>query len=156
MKKLFLLTVVSLTGLIHYSCDLFGTDLYLYDVEIYPVPEEGGSVELQGYAEEFEEDEQLKIFAQPEEGWRFVELQGDLEGSLNPYIFRVERNMEIQAIFERRYTRLNEEELRVERIDPPLTLTMSRSTSHDPEYFIKNTCSQKTSFSESGTSLLYI
>ncbi|MBP3194033.1 hypothetical protein, partial [Natronogracilivirga saccharolytica] len=47
------------------------------------------------------------------------------------------------------YTRLNEDELHVERIDPPLELTMSRSTTQNPEYFITNRCGQAASFKES-------
>ena len=54
------------------------------------------------------------------------------------------------------YTRLNEDELHVERIDPPLELTMSRSTTQNPEYFITNRCGQAASFKESEPGLLHV
>ena len=55
----------------------------------------------------YEEGAIVELTAEPDQGWRFVRWEGDLNGSENPEQITVDEDKEVKAIFERRDYALN-------------------------------------------------
>ncbi|MEX2573895.1 MAG: hypothetical protein WD317_06340 [Balneolaceae bacterium] len=103
-RKLLLLALIPLFALLTYTCDTTdSTNFYILSTTI--TPEEGGSVSPEGG--EFEEGAQVEISSEASEGWRFVEWQGDLNGSDPSASVILDSDKNITAVFVRREYPLN-------------------------------------------------
>lgn len=67
---------------------------------------------VQAKTTEYEHGTLIELTAEPDEGWRFVEWQGELEGSENPVQISIENHAEITAVFEILFT-LHENQITV-------------------------------------------
>jgi surface protein len=56
---------------------------------------------VQSKSKEYEHGTVVELIAQPAEGWRFVEWEGDLEGTENPAQITVEDPSQVTAVFEK-------------------------------------------------------
>lgn len=57
---------------------------------------------VQSKSSEYEHGTQVELIAEPADGWRFVEWEGDVEGTDNPAQITVEDASRVTAIFEKR------------------------------------------------------
>ncbi len=59
-----------------------------------------GEVEVDPEQDEYQEGTEVELEAIPEEGWEFVEWEGDYEGTDEEITITMNQNMEIKAVFE--------------------------------------------------------
>jgi surface protein len=59
---------------------------------------------VQAKTTEYEHGTLVELTAEPDEGWRFIEWQGELEGSENPVQITIDNHIEITAVFEPLFT----------------------------------------------------
>jgi hypothetical protein len=88
-----------------------------------------------------EEDKAFDAFYDSEDDCYSVTI-GDYV-SVDGNVFTYERREDGEQI-DLEYERLEEDELRVERLDPPLELIMSLAPTEDPEDFLDNRCEEPT------------
>ena len=70
-------------------------DPTLYSVIVGTV--EGGEIKGAG---EYTEGEEITLFAVPDEGYRFVRWNGDLNGTVDTQTFSIQKNLSVGAVFE--------------------------------------------------------
>jgi len=101
-KSLFIITLLS--GLLLSSCKSTSTDsgntTTLYQVTLSSSPAEGGSVNP--ISEEYEEGSIQEITATPNEGWLFVEWNGDFTGTSSTAEITVDADKNIEATFKKK------------------------------------------------------
>jgi hypothetical protein len=71
-----------------------------YRLTVSSQPDEGGTVDPGGG--EFEAGQTVQVTATPNEGWLFVRWEGNITGSSNPEIVKMESNAWVRAVFEKR------------------------------------------------------
>ncbi|MEX0662493.1 MAG: BspA family leucine-rich repeat surface protein [Balneolaceae bacterium] len=64
-----------------------------------------GSITKDPDEEEYPEGTEVELTADPDEGWVFVEWQGDLAGTQNPIQVTVDSDKEVTAVFEESFTK---------------------------------------------------
>ncbi len=99
-----LLIVVLLSGLLLYSCKSTSTDssntTTLYQLTLSSSPAEGGNVSpVDG---EYEEGSTQEISATPNEGWLFVEWNGDFNSTNSTAEITIDADKNIEAIFKKK------------------------------------------------------
>lgn len=74
--------------------------VFLEKFEIETLVEGAGEIELSPDLEKYVANTEITVSAIAEKGWSFIQWQGDLSGTINPYSFTIEDNMSIKAVFE--------------------------------------------------------
>lgn len=62
---------------------------------------------LEDKSKDYEHGTVVELTAEPEDGWKFVHWEGDLDGKENPATIHIEEEKNVSAVFERREYALN-------------------------------------------------